>query len=299
MYVVESNGSSPGRQGFAMAVNAKGEMQGSIGGGIMEHKFVEMCRDLLSAEILALPFTRKQFHDKESSRDQSGMICSGDQTIFIYPVKDDDFKVVNDVLECVKNHADGTLEITNNHLNFIHATTGEDFFYKILNENEFIFKEKVGYKNSISIIGGGHCSLALSKLMQDLDFFVEVYDCREGLNTMKDNVYAHAKHMLQGYEELEGLNQPGKNLYVVVMTFGYRTDDIAIRALMKKEFKYFGVLGSEAKMRKLFSGYIAEGFDKSQLDKIHAPIGLPINSRTPGEIAVSIAAEIILVKNRN
>src|SRR6187551_3361218 len=76
MYVLDSNGSSPGRQGFAMAINSAGDLHGSIGGGIMEHKFVEMCRDMfLNAELK--PFTRKQFHDKSVTRDQSGMICSG------------------------------------------------------------------------------------------------------------------------------------------------------------------------------------------------------------------------------
>ena len=49
LYVLESKGSSPGRQGFFMTVNAKGEMAGSIGGGIMEHKFVELAREKLRA----------------------------------------------------------------------------------------------------------------------------------------------------------------------------------------------------------------------------------------------------------
>ena len=50
LYVLESKGSSPGRQGFFMAVTAEGKMEGSIGGGIMEHKFVEMAREKLQAE---------------------------------------------------------------------------------------------------------------------------------------------------------------------------------------------------------------------------------------------------------
>ena len=49
LYVLESKGSSPGRQGFFMAVNSNGEMEGSIGGGIMEHKFVEMAKEKLQA----------------------------------------------------------------------------------------------------------------------------------------------------------------------------------------------------------------------------------------------------------
>src|SRR5258707_3662856 len=88
LYVLESTGSSPGRQGFFMAVNANGEMEGSIGGGIMEHKFVEMAKEKLLAvshELLAAGI-KKQIHDKSVAKNQSGMICSGEQTILLYPV---------------------------------------------------------------------------------------------------------------------------------------------------------------------------------------------------------------------
>ena len=80
LYVLESNGSSPGRQGFFMAVNAAGEMEGSIGGGIMEHKFVELAKEKLKAGNQEPDF-KKKIHDKSVAAEQSGMICSGDQTI--------------------------------------------------------------------------------------------------------------------------------------------------------------------------------------------------------------------------
>ena len=83
------------------------------------------------------------------------------------------------------------------------------------------------------------------------------------------------------------------------MTFGYRTDEVALRALLGKDFKYLGVLGSKVKIVKMFKKLIAEGIAKEVLDQIHAPIGLQIKSQTTEEIAVSIAAEIIEVKNRN
>src|SRR5829696_5921746 len=92
LYVLESKGSSPGRQGFFMTVNATGAMQGSIGGGIMEHKFVEMAREKLqvaSSELQAGQI-KKQIHDKSAAKDQSGMICSGEQTIFLYRVEEKD-----------------------------------------------------------------------------------------------------------------------------------------------------------------------------------------------------------------
>ncbi|MEK7226664.1 MAG: XdhC family protein, partial [Bacteroidota bacterium] len=69
LYVLESKGSSPGRQGFFMTVNANGEMAGSIGGGIMEHKFVEMAKEklLAASNELRAGVLKKQVHDKSAA----------------------------------------------------------------------------------------------------------------------------------------------------------------------------------------------------------------------------------------
>jgi xanthine dehydrogenase accessory factor len=81
------------------------------------------------------------------------------------------------------------------------------------------------------------------------------------------------------------------------MTVGYRTDDIVLRALWKKQFRYLGLLGSKSKIEKMFNDYRSEGVPESLLEPIHAPMGISIHSQTPEEIAISIAAEIIREKN--
>jgi xanthine dehydrogenase accessory factor len=82
------------------------------------------------------------------------------------------------------------------------------------------------------------------------------------------------------------------------MTLGYKFDEIVIRKLIDRDFRYFGVLGSRAKMQTLLRDLRKEGFDQKKLNQIRTPIGLQINSQTPEEIAISIAAEIIAVKNK-
>ncbi len=86
LVVVESNGSSPGRLGFKMVVAKDGGMKGSIGGGIMEQKLVEYMRSSLIADF-DLWEVRRQIHSKEAAKDQSGMICSGEQKIAILRLK--------------------------------------------------------------------------------------------------------------------------------------------------------------------------------------------------------------------
>jgi xanthine dehydrogenase accessory factor len=78
---------------------------------------------------------------------------------------------------------------------------------------------------------------------------------------------------------------------------GYRSDDIAVRTLLDKNFNYFGMLGSKTKMEKMFADFRASGISEAQLLKIHSPIGIQIKSETPEEIAISIAAQIIQAKN--
>jgi len=294
--VLESKGSSPGRQGFKMAVTADERFRGTIGGGIMEHKFVEMAKLHLQKDILPGKLFR-QVHDK-SSHEQSGMICSGEQTLFYYPVQQKDLAPIDAMLASVSAFRNGCLTLNPSGIFFSEETPASDFFFRSAGD-EFVYIEKTGFRNVLHVIGGGHCSLALCKIMQDLDFFIRVYDDRSDLITMQQNVYAHAKHELNDYAELASLIEGGKHEYAVIMTFGYRTDDAAFRALMHKPFRYLGMLGSRRKIEKMFTDYRKENINESVLSRVFAPVGLFIKSETTSEIAISIAGQIIAEKNRN
>ncbi|MEO6228979.1 MAG: XdhC family protein [Ferruginibacter sp.] len=297
LYVIESKGSSPGRQGFMMVVNADGDMIGSLGGGIMEHKFIELAKSKL-VESLEEVSIHKQLHDKVSAKNQSGMICSGEQTIFLYSVYEGDIDSVVALIRSLENNENGTLQLSPQGITFSVDIPSTDFSLEVFSEEDFLYTEKTGHRNHLYIIGGGHCALAFSKLMSGMDFYIHLYDDREGLNTMQQNEYAHEKTMIEDYAELAHLIPSGNNIYVVIMTFGYRTDEVVLKALLGKEFKYFGLLGSNSKISKMFKDFVMAGTSPLLLNHIHAPVGLQIKSQTPEEIAVSIAAEIIQVKNQ-
>jgi xanthine dehydrogenase accessory factor len=302
LYVLESHGSSPGRQGFLMAVNSASELAGSIGGGIMEHKFVERAKDVLRQSQSALtnpePAIRTQYHDKNAAHNQSGMICSGDQTILLYPVQPGDRAAVQAIVTCLEQHKNGLLDLSPAGIRFTPDQVPDaDYLFTNVSDEDWCYREKLGYKNQLSIIGGGHCALALSELMRRMDFYVRVFDDRPDLHTMIQNQAAHEQILLADYSELAGLIPAGYHQYVVVMTMGYRTDDRVIRTLLGNAFAYVGVLGSQTKVDKLLAAYCAEGLNEAWLKRMHAPIGLAIASQTPEEIAVSIAAELIQVKN--
>ncbi len=295
MYVLESLGSSPGRQGFLMAADRSGRMQGSLGGGIMEHKFVELARTALQRDE-PVAAVHQQVHSKSAARNQSGMICSGEQTIFMYRVCEADLPAVQQVIDTLQRYRNATLLLSAAGIRYADAVPEQDYFFERRGE-DFLLQEKLGYKNELYIIGGGHCALAFSRLMRSMDFYIRLYDERPGLYTMAQNGYAHELHQVQSYADLAAILAGGKQAYAVIMTFGYRTDAVALKALLDKPFRYIGVLGSAGKIRQMFEQFRQEGVDQSLLEKLFAPVGIPIKSETTEEIAVSIAAEIIRVKN--
>ncbi|MFM9952028.1 MAG: XdhC family protein [Saprospiraceae bacterium] len=297
LVVVESIGSSPGRVGFKMAVDSEGALCGSIGGGIMEIKLVELAKARM-AQGISSPLLKRQVHRKPASQDQSGMICSGEQSVvFIHP-NAEDLPTVRAIIRCLKQNKPAILQITGQGFQVLQNRKNEHAFrFERQPDQAFLFEENLGFKNRLYLIGGGHCALALSELMSKLDFHLTLFDDRAELNTFAKNRFVHQKLTLDTYENIGEFIPSGNDVYVVVMTVGYRTDEVVIRQLLHKNFRYFGVLGSQAKMETLLDQLRGGGVPEAQLARIRTPIGIPISSRTPEEIAVSIAGEIIAVKN--
>jgi xanthine dehydrogenase accessory factor len=296
LYVVDSKGSSPGRQGFMMAVT-KSKISGSIGGGIMEYKFVEMAREKLK-ELKKVTMIKQQFHNKFVPKNQSGMICSGEQTILLFNLSNKNENAIRKIINTLSKNKSGILKISPDKLIFgqdDNAANSKEFLFN--SDVDWIYTEKLGYKNRLYIVGGGHCALAFSRLMQPMDFYTTLIEERNFLNTVKENLFIHEKKFVKSYSELNKLIQESEQSWVVIMTFGYRTDDTALRSIIHKKLKYLGVLGSKSKIQKLFKEWRKDNLPEEKLKSIHAPIGIQINSRTPNEIAVSIAAEIIKIKN--
>jgi xanthine dehydrogenase accessory factor len=302
LVVGDSSGSSPGRPGYRMAVGSDGELCGSIGGGVMEINIVERSRALLSEpEAIASspghPQLIEQVHQNNSPH-ASGMICSGRQSVILVPLASEDLPAVQTIIEAIERRRPMCVSISQNGLSAANAMEERALIhFDKKADTEFIYKECLDQTQWLYIIGGGHCSLALSELMSRLDFRISIFDDRPDLNTIEKNRFAHEIQIINSYENIGDLVTEGPRVYVVIMTIGYDSDEIAIRSLIKKEIKYLGVLGSRAKMKVLLNTLEKEGIDAALLSRIRTPIGLPINSHSPEEIAVSIAAEIISVKN--
>lgn len=297
LLVLDSEGSSPGRRGFKMTVAGDGSFSGTIGGGMMEHKFVEQSKVYLQQGIKQI-ILKQQYHDKLHTKDQSGMICSGSQLIAFVP-----FSLLTDasIKTLFSEEAEGEKKLLSLSPNSFSITTTTSQFqtgFEYENENYWSYTEWLDSRPVIHIIGGGHVALALAEQMRFLQFYVIVYENRNDLNTFTSNSFAHEKKVVN-YEQIGAAIPDDLNACVVVVTFGYRTDKMVFQQLMEKHFFYAGMMGSEEKIKTLFLELEKEGINPSKWSHWHAPIGLPIFSKTSQEIAVSIAAQIILQKNRH
>ncbi|MBK6474885.1 MAG: XdhC family protein [Flavobacteriales bacterium] len=328
LVVVESIGSSPGRAGFKALVSSAGELHGSIGGGSMEHKLVELARSQLKtagslraseepaevwesagssardpAEVLQLsgstendPFLMRQIHRANEPTDRSGMICSGEQTIGFYLLKLSHQPLIKKLAEKIATGINGTLRFDHNEISLLTEPIKPGRAFLQPSATEWTYIEPLVTRPRIMILGAGHVGLALSRTMHQLGFHVHLMDDRAELNTMAQNQWAHISSVVD-YASIGDVIHSDPELFVVLVSFGYRTDDLLVRQLIRKPFKYLGMMGSEAKIKTLFVGLRKDGFTAEEIGRVRAPIGLAIGSRTPEEIAISIAAEIISVRN--
>lgn len=144
--------------------------------------------------------------------------------------------------------------------------------------------------------GGGHVSKEVAEFAAGLDFKVKVIDNREELVTA-ERFPAAAERICDSFDNLEKYLEP--NAYYVVVTPNHKADYQCVHTILSSDYRYLGMIGSRTKVARTRQMLIEEGFTEEQIDSVHAPIGLAIGAVTPAEIAISILAQIIQVKNVN
>jgi xanthine dehydrogenase accessory factor len=159
-----------------------------------------------------------------------------------------------------------------------------------------VYIEPIEPSPELYVIGAGHVGFHLSRLAHEVGFRVHVMDDREkfanadrfpdAVEVVADNIPAW----------LERTPLPA-HAYVVIVTRGHTNDLEALRALAPRELLYLGLIGSRAKVARIYDALVADAMPADLLRRVHAPIGLDIGAVTPQEIAVSILAELIAVKH--
>jgi xanthine dehydrogenase accessory factor len=148
---------------------------------------------------------------------------------------------------------------------------------------------------SLYIVGAGHVGYHVARIAHEVGFRIHVIDDRVKFANRERFPDAREVVVDSIPEWLTTAALPA-NAYVVIVTRGHRHDLDALRALAARDLRYLGLIGSRAKVARIYDALIEEGLQPDLLRRVHAPIGLNIGAVTPQEIAVSIVAELIAVK---
>lgn len=143
-----------------------------------------------------------------------------------------------------------------------------------------VFIEVFMPKPTLLVVGGGHVGRPLAEMARLLDYEVRLADVRPERGQPFDPPTITA------------------DTYVVILTEDAVSDEAVLRAALPTPAPYLGMIGSRRKCRIILEHLRSEGIDDAQLSRVHAPVGLDLGGRQPGEVALSILAEIEMVRHR-
>jgi xanthine dehydrogenase accessory factor len=189
--------------------------------------------------------------------------------------------------------------ISNRRPELVHYELDDDFAQEtglICGGQMDVYIEPIEPSPELYIIGAGHVGFHLARVAHEVGFRVHVVDDREKFAN-RERFPDAAEVIVEDIPAWIGRAGLPPHAYAVVVTRGHTNDLEALRALAPLELRYLGLIGSRAKVARIYEALVADRMSPDTLKHVHAPIGLDIGAVTPQEIAVSILAELIAVKH--
>lgn len=292
LVVVDSHCSTPGKAGAKMAVTVDASF-GTIGGGPTEYRMVDQARALLTGDGAAPTVCHFALH-ASATKQHPEAICGGEQTVVIHRCRHQDRPLFQKALDAGSTGAALAWSLS---VDGIRLTPLEADFpgAGFVDGDHWCYRELLGPRKHAYIIGAGHVGLALAKLLDWLDFDLTLIDPRQLTDSHGSSREAWRQWRL-GYRDVAEHIPEGPHVFVFIITGHPVSDQLLAGQLANKQLAYLGLLGSRHKIEQLRAN-LAETLSMEQLRRLHAPMGLPIGSHSPEEIAVSIAAELIRILN--
>ncbi|MDL2236950.1 XdhC/CoxI family protein [Christensenellaceae bacterium OttesenSCG-928-K19] len=304
---VTISGSTPRCAGAQMVMGEAGRLAGTIGGGAVEFKAQKLAEKLLSAKESAF----HEFSLQPNSEEDLGMVCGGDMTVLFQFISHDDAQMqalLNEAVEKTLGTSACWL-VTRAAPNgkWDMRLAGEDQAGQlpagllrgeaacVAEQEEMWFAAPFVSQGFVYLFGGGHVTQALEPVLSRVGFRCAVFEDREEF-AKKELFPTVEKIILGDFRAVAKKITVTENDYIVIVTRGHEFDyDVAKQALATPAC-YIGLMGSPAKLKHVFGKLQEDGFAELDLKRIYAPIGVPIKSETPAEIAISIAGEMIRVR---
>jgi xanthine dehydrogenase accessory factor len=286
--VVETWGSAPRPPGALLAVRDDGVVSGSVSGGCVEDDLIARVK---AGERTGLPSMIAYGVSKEEAA-RFGLPCGGTLRLVQEPLHETAW--VEQVLERTAAHelVARTLTLATGSVVLSTATREERMQFDGLQLTTLF-----GPKWRLLLIGAGQLSQAVAQIAQMLDFEVLVCDPREEYASTL--AMTGATHVPGMPDDVVRELKADAHTAIVALTHDPKLDDMALLEALRSDAFYVGALGS-ARNQAARKKRLAEHFEltETELARLHGPVGLRLGAKTPAEIAVAIAAQIVECKNR-
>jgi xanthine dehydrogenase accessory factor len=158
-----------------------------------------------------------------------------------------------------------------------------------------VFIDVIAPQFTLLLIGAGHVAIPLAELAHLLGFRTVVFDDRAEYAN-RDRFPQADEVLVEDFETGLSVLDITPSTWVVIATRSHESDATALRAVVGSPAAYIGLLGSRRKVSLIFKALREEGIGEEQLARVYAPVGLDLGAETPEEIALSIMAEIIMLR---
>jgi xanthine dehydrogenase accessory factor len=330
--VTSTSGSTPQKPGSSAIIGRDGLLYGTVGGGVVEGKILKIaakainsgnsgyyhfnlandisnkdeaiCGGLISVLVdvnlkknnLAFNLARQSLLRRAGGVMVTILSGSDENDVDIdrfWIDEEMNNSVPESLLKVIKPHAESLLRKTGA-TDYMELTLDTASGEK---SSSMIFLEPVFPPPHLVIAGAGHIGKVMTHLGSMLGFDVTVIDDRPDLAT-RDKLPEASQILVTNIGEAMKSIKKDKNTYVLIVTRGHKDDAYALKHCIGSDLAYTGMIGSKKKVSTMRQDFIENGWaSNEEWESIYAPVGLEIKSRTVEEIAVSIAAQLILVKN--
>ena len=189
--------------------------------------------------------------------------------------------------------------ITSRRPELVHYELDDDFAQEtglICGGQMDVYIEPIEPSPELYVVGAGHVGFHLARVAHEVGFRVHVVDDREKFAN-RERFPDAVEIVVDDIPTWIARTRLPAHAYAVIVTRGHTNDLEALRGLAPRELRYLGLIGSRAKVARIYDQLVADRMAPDTLKHVHAPIGLDIGAVTPQEIAVSILAELIAVKH--
>jgi xanthine dehydrogenase accessory factor len=317
--LIAASGSTPREAGARMLAGGEGRIWGTIGGALPEHLAIEEAGGLMKRGGASL----KTYILHENDAADIGAKCGGEMTVFLqyidaaaaglpafieagirrFSVNVGTWLIMN-VTEGEGNELSLTLAAEDGPIASLGRRPAD--IPPLLPRNKCALLEQNGTRwfsqplteaGFVYVFGGGHVAQELVPLLARLDFRCVVFDDR--VEFARPELFPGAAGVIQGaFDRIGNYINLGANDYAVIVTRGHRWDYETWAFALRSPAAYIGVIGSRSKHAFVRDRLRATGFSEAEIHapRVHVPIGVAIGSKSPAEVAVSIAAELIKLR---